>query len=169
MKIRHGFTLIVLLLAAGCSSPGETVDQYLGSVYRGQFDNSYQYICNADRQKVDLDQYREQMEQALPEFVRSLYNHYDWQITSVDIQQTKATVKVQFTYPNFPKMLGEIFGSNWRRAYTDPAAAEMADRQLRTLYAEKPPPLLTADQTYKLVKENMQWLLFFDWAAKQEE
>ena len=173
-------TLIVCIFAlaslTGCDkifsdSPKEVVTKYLNAIHENHFQESWEYVSDADHAQVDKEDYlnfnAKQSQDPVNVFIRK---HSTWSVGEQTITGDTAKVDVKWSRPNsewVAKISVDVITDPDPRDKDFPSE-ERAARKLKRLASTGDIPMDHRSESVKLIKDNGKWRLSLGWVDGQK-
>ena len=146
-----------LLCSCGGAKSADTVSKYLKAESSCDYETAYSLLSSSDKQIKSLTSYKEEESSEFGLlFNEAVRKSTTFKILDSNESENSSNVNVEITQDDYSSVVSEMFG----------AAFSGASSEDLTKKAEKykgNAPKKTTTKTYNLIKENGQWVLFFNW------
>ena len=160
MKKIISFVLVglsILLFSCGGSKSSSVVSKYLKAESASDYETAYSLLSSSDRSVKSLAEYKEQESSEFGLlFTEAVRKSTTFKVNDSSENGDSAIVKVEITQDDYSAVVSEMFGAAFSGASKDDLAKKAEN--LKGNASKK-----TTEKTYNLIKENGQWVIFFDW------
>jgi len=158
----------------GESGPEAALSQYVSACLEGRYEDAWQHLSAADRERKPLEAYVEERKDPGTLLARNLIrliSHDIRDIARVDENCARATVDVHI--PDFRTIVGEVSGAMEAAAWPEGALDNVSfvRRHVGSFerkYQEQGIPKRTVRETILLVRENGQWKVSAGWGRGRD-
>lgn len=160
-----------VLLSTNCSrsNPGSVVISYLEASGRSDTDKAYELVSAEDRAFKTRDQLRKEAgDFPLSGVMGDIAKRTSYKIKEERIQGNRADVIVAITAPDVTKAAGSILASAFAAALGGEKSKAAADEQIAKALTTADLPLVTREETYRLVREEGGWKVYLAWAKEEK-
>ena len=160
MKKIISFVLVglsILLFSCGGSKSSSVVSKYLKAESASDYETAYSLLSSSDRSVKSLAEYKEQESSEFGLlFTEAVRKSTTFKVNDSSENGDSAIVKVEITQDDYSAAVSEMFGA----AFSGASKYDLAKKaeNLKGNASKK-----TTEKTYNLIKENGQWVIFFDW------
>lgn len=160
-----------VLLSVNCSrsNPGSVVISYLEASKRPDTDKAYELVSAEDRAFKTKEQLRQEAgDSPLAGVLADIAKRTSYRIKEERIQGNRADVVVAITAPDVSKAVGSVMAAAFAAAMGGEKSKAAADEQIAKTLKTADLPLVTTEETYRLVKEEGGWKVYFAWAKEEK-
>jgi hypothetical protein len=167
------FALLVFLAQSVGAGEREDIaivlDKYVKAVYARDFRSAYEQISSADQRLKDVHSYsreRGDYRDFAVEAARSVAQSVNILLAELRIDQERAAVKVKVNVPDATKLSPLML--QWDSERLESLSITERKRLLDTIgrqRADKTMAMVSAEESFNLVKEAGNWKVFLNWAA----
>jgi hypothetical protein len=167
------FALLVFLAQSVGAGEREDIaivlDKYVKAVYARDFRSAYEQISSADQRLKDVHSYsreRGEYRDFAVEAARSVAQSVNILLAELRIDQERAAVKVKVNVPDATKLSPLML--QWDSERLESLSITERKRLLDTIgrqRADKTMAMVSAEESFNLVKEAGNWKVFLNWAA----
>lgn len=149
--------LSILLVSCGGSKSSSVVLKYLKAESASDYETAYSLLSSSDRSVKSLAEYKEQENSEFGLlFTEAVRKSTTFKVNDSSENGDSAIVKVEITQDDYSAAVSEMFGAAFSGASKDDLAKKAEN--LKGNASKK-----TTEKTFNLIKENGQWVIFFDW------
>lgn len=141
------------LAACGSDTPSETVNKFLSAQYKGNAEESYQYLCKEDKEKISLEAYKKSQQDLSDPMLKEFFANASIEIKETAEQGDKATVTVDQEIPD----IGKLLQASFKIAFNNDLKTDEEKQKalLEELGGSIPGTKITVK--YSLLKEDGKW------------
>lgn len=168
MDFKKIFTFLIFLyfyiviVSCGVCKPSDTVSKYLKAESKSDYDIAYELLSENDKKIKSLEEYKneENAEFGLL-FTDAVRKSTVFKILDTVENDESATVKVEITHDDYSTAISEMFSAAFSGASQD-ELSKRSDKMKNNVSRK------TIEKSYFLIKENGQWVIFFDWEKENK-
>jgi hypothetical protein len=147
-------------------SAKEVLSNYLDTSLKGRYEEAYSYVSSKDKSVKDLQGYlNDNMNDDNP-FAQAIASKVSYEIKDIEESERNATANVEITLPDFGSIFTDVMGAAFKSAFGGGGEKEMED-ELAKKFESGEVPMITKEETFRLVKEEGGWKVFLDWEAEK--
>lgn len=167
--------VLALILALACGkSPDKAVMKYLDALKSQQSAVAYDLMAKADRDFKTREAYiADQDAGELAPAFRALASRVSYTLKTVEVNQDKATVKVEAKRPDMKAAMATVMPEVMGLAFANMGKSSMGKEEMQKLVTEKMVKaasnvgMVTEEEAYEAVKENGEWKVALHLADKE--
>lgn len=149
--------LSILLFSCGGSKSSSVVSKYLKAESASDYETAYTLLSSSDRSVKSLDEFKEQESSEFGLlFTEAVRKSTTFKVNDSSENGDSAIVKVEITQDDYSAAVSEMFGAAFSGASKDDLSKKAEN--LKSNASKK-----TTEKVFNLIKENGQWVIFFDW------
>ncbi len=146
----------IVTLFCSCGSPKsvDVVSKYLKAESSCDYESAYSLISSSDKQVKSLTTYKEEENSEFGLlFNDTVRKSTTFKILDSDESENSSIINVEITQDDYSSIVSEMFGA----AFSGASSEDLVKKYKGNA------PKKTTSKTYNLIKENGQWVLFFNW------
>lgn len=147
----------ILLISCGVSKSSDTVSKYLKAESVSNYETAYAFLSSSDKNAKSFAEFKEQESSEFGLlFTEAVRKSTTFKISESSENSDFAIVKVEITQDDYSSAISEMLGA----AFSGLSKEDLTKKaeNLKSNVSKK-----TTEKTYNLIKENGQWVIFFDW------
>lgn len=144
---------LLTLAACGADSPAEVTEKFIAAQYRGNAEESYQYLCKADKERISLEDYKKSQKDLQDPMLKEFFANAGIVIKESAENGDTATVTAEQEIPD----IGKVLKAGFKVAFNQHLKTEKEKQKalLDELGGKIPAKQITVK--YTLLKENGEW------------
>ena len=148
--------LSALLVSCGASKASDAVLKYLKAESNSDYDTAYSLISENDKNVKTLEEFKKEESSEFGLFTEAVRKSTTFKIIDSTETGNAAMVKVEITQDDYSSAISELLGAAFSGSNNDDLTKKAEN--LKNKVSKK-----TIEKAYNLIKENGQWVIFFDW------
>ena len=149
--------IATLFCSCGSSKSADTVSKYLKAESSCDYETAYSLLSNSDKQVKSLASYKEEESSEFGLLFNEIVRKSTvFKILDSNENDNSAIVNVEITQDDYSSVVSEMLGAAFTGASSDDLAKKVEKYKGNA-------PKKTNTKVYNLIKENGQWVIFFDW------
>ena len=153
------FLIVLSVFIASCGAPkaSDAVLKYIKAESNSDYDTAYSLISEKDKNVKTLEKFKEEESSEFGLlFTEAVRKSATFKIIDSTENGNVATVKVEITQDDYSSAISELLGAAFSGSNNDDLTKKVEN--LKNKVSKK-----TIERAYNLIKENGQWVVFFDW------
>lgn len=144
---------LLALTACGSDSPAEITEKFITAQYRGNAEESYRYLCKADKDRISLENYQKSQQELSDPMLKDFFANAKIAVKESSENGDTATVTAEQEISD----IGKVLQAGFKTAFNQQLKTDEERQKALLEELGGKIPAVTITVKYTLLKEDGEW------------